>query len=196
MTLTPTTLGNIMVVSVGNNYGLFGSAIILTGGGVTTWNDLITWNDVNGSNAALRWGVITATGSQTLTVSTFGNSVSAIAQEFSTSGTVSGDTTNGATSTSTSGNFPPVTPSGAGELYLATLFGDTPLGGSEAGFTYVAGAANPFAGVSEFVYGIGPTGATSPPWTSGGTTYVDGRYQCAGFLQETTLPTSQIIMVL
>jgi hypothetical protein len=182
---TPTTLGNIMTLAVGNNYQAFSSLITPSGGGVTTWNILEGYGDpTNECNAFLFWGEITSTGSQPLAVATFGSFVSGIAQEFNPSSTVSNDTMNGATSTNTSGNYPPVTPSGSDELYLATIFGDPTLGGSAAGFTYIPGAI-PFGFVSPFqqmVYSIGPTGSTSPPWTSGATNYIPGRFLASGFL--------------
>lgn len=198
LALTPTTLGNIEVVAVGNQYGLFSSSVSLSGGGVTSWQQLEFYGDATASgNSVLFWGVITATGSQTLTITSSGGYVSAIAQEFSVTKPVSNDTTNGATSTGTSGNYPPVTPSGAGELYLGTLFGDQTLGGASAGFTYIAGATDPFAGsIQQLVYAIGPTGSTSPAWTSGTTVYVPGRFLAAGFLKETTTPVNQVVMLI
>lgn len=173
-----------MVVAAGNNYGVFSNALSLSGGGVTTWNQWSQYEDiVSQCNSYTFWGEITATGSQSLSVVSSGGPVAAIAQEFNPSSTVAVDTINGATSTGTSGSYPPVTPSGANELYGGVLLGDSPLGGSSGGFTYVAspniGAQGSFL---QFVYSIGPTGSTSPPWTSGSTTYFPERFLASGFL--------------
>lgn len=198
MTISPIGLGDIMVVAIVNDYGTFSSSLSVSGGGVTTWTQLNLYNDGSlTSNAVIFWGIVTSTGSSLLSIGSSGGYVSAIAQEFSVSGVVSNDTVNGATSLATSGNYPSVTPTNTGELYLGTLFGDPPLGGSSAGFTYIAGASAPFGGIiQQLVYSTTATGATSPPWSSGTTTNVPGRFLCTGFLAESSAPANQIIMVL
>ena len=203
LALTPNTLGNIMVVAVGNDYGIYTSLVAVTGGGVTIWN-LLKLNNVGAadSNVAIFYGEITATGPQTLNVNTSGFVVSAIAQEFiPPAGIIVTDGSNSANTSATSGNFPPLLPTGIDELYLAVLLGDQPLGGAALGYTYIAGASITYVGsFLQFVYHTNAANPTvySPPWTSGEAVYIPARLLASGLLSVgTPIPTTeQNVMIL
>jgi hypothetical protein len=171
LAVSPTAIGDVLVVPI----------IILTatpvsgvsGGGVTTWNKGAQADPIAG-DAEIWWGVTTTTGSSTITIAgtfTAGNVRVIGCQQFTGGAGVTWSQDGaGAGSSSTtpasSGNYPSVVPSNAGELYVgvADLTGGTP-GGSSTGFLYFSGSAGGFESGSQFVYNLSAPNPSSPPWT-------------------------------
>jgi hypothetical protein len=171
LTLSPTAIGDVLVLAVAcANTTSQISAV--AGGGVTTWHRLIFANPgASEGDSELWFGGITAAGPATIIITTTAaNNIDLFAQQFTLGGPASWTADgSGAASSSTAsgftGNYPSVTPAGAGELYVgcASLSGGSPLGGSSAGFTY----ANASSNVGQFLYKASPVGAQSPVWSQG-----------------------------
>lgn len=132
ISVDPTAIGDILIVAA-----CAGTGITISGGGVTTWNTLVT---EDGANKALYiWmGVITTAGSATITLSAL--SFNNFCQQFHrSSGSWTEDSSGGPT-TGSSGveTLPSLTPSHAQELYVGFMcsqyfgFG----AGSTSGYTY------------------------------------------------------------
>src|ERR1700676_5114637 len=143
----PQNVGDVLaVVSEQDNNGEIVNSI--SGGGVTTWTNAIRYVGVGERRASEIWyGVVTATGSSTITfnlsIPTSGMIAEYEVQEF-TAGLGSGavwtlDTTGHFEVNPASTNliYPSLTPAVAGELYFG--FNDmpsTPSAGTTTGFTY------------------------------------------------------------
>lgn len=166
--VNPTAIGDILVLWFGSG-GFFGtppavSSISHTG--VTTWHQLVHESDTTDVlDASIWWGVVTATGSATLTVnmSAASNSAYAAVLQFhsSNAGTWTADAASSTgTANGTSGNFPSMTPGAAGELQLASLtVSSGTFGGSTAGFVYAQ-----TNGVG-YVYDLSGPSPSTPNWT-------------------------------
>jgi hypothetical protein len=201
LTVNPIAVGDVMVVAVGDNNGVYPPTIAVSGGGVALWVEDFVHENVGGNAGVALWhGVITATGSQTLLVDANGLWGACIVQEFiPPNGTVIADTPFGVddTTSATSGNYPPITPTATHELFIGVLMGDQTLGGSTAGFTYIEITAAPFIGsFLQFVYELCAATPTvySPAWSSGATVYIPGRILVDGFLT-VAVATEQIVML-
>jgi len=196
-TVSPTTIGNILVVVVSQVWGAYSADITLSGGGVSVWQGSVDFaretTAGGGSGCYIAWGVITTTGSQTLTCVMSGSpNAGVIVQEFSPpTGTIVEDINQaGATGPGVaSGNYPSITPTaGSNNLYIAAGWLPNFPGGSSAGFTYVI--QNYY---TEMVYQCNVSGACSPAYTCGGT----GNFATyALFLTVTAPATMKIVMLL
>lgn len=169
-------IGDLAVVQVISGAATAGSSVTLSGGGVTTWNQ-VAWVDNGGTlqGAYLFWGIVTATGGGTLTES--GSSSIAMAGMYFHSSVStwsvdvgSGQNTQG-TGTAASGNYPSLTGTysvGVNELYVGggAFKAGTP-GGSTAGFTYNSFYKPSTTFYGQFVYQINTSLQTaySPAWT-------------------------------
>lgn len=188
LAVSPTAVGDILVLAVPALASSAHNPSAVSGGGVTTWNHINGYASAAGiPTADLWWGVITATGPATITI-TDSTSTSVIAmacQQFTGgTGTWAADGTganSGSATAATSGNYPSLTPAGANELYVACgCFSIGGPGGSTSGFTY----ANPIGATGNeahaaFVYNPSASSPTaqSPAWTSS-----SGRYALAAGL--------------
>ena len=96
MTVAPGAVGDVLLLAIETKYpgtpAIAGTGV--AGGGVSTWNKVLSYASRDGLHGqALWWGVVTSTGSKTLTASfnsaaTKGNSASATSldvQEFRSS---------------------------------------------------------------------------------------------------------------
>ena len=177
VTVTPTAIGDVMVVLTGGQApsGQV-SGMAPSGGGVTTWN-LVTLYAGGGVFTGIWWGVVTATGSSTLTVAaTFsGADAGLVVQQFhsSTLGAWSADTYGQSvlTGAAASGNMESLTPTNSAELYFGVMSQAgstlTSLSGSSSGFTYVSPPAYAYTTMLTAYYlnAANPT-AYSPNWSS------------------------------
>jgi hypothetical protein len=125
------------------------------------------------TDAELWWGVVTATGAATITITNSGASgQNKLACQQFTAGTVtwSADTTTGITEglATASGNYSSVTPASSGELYVgAAWLGGGAAGGGASGFVYATISTN-----LQFVYNLSAPSPSAPPWTQTSGTYV------------------------
>lgn len=198
--VNPTAVGDVLVVWAGIN-GASLSVSSLSHSGVTTWTRLK--NDVGSHTAEVWWGVVTATGSATLTITCSGTPTSAGAavQQFNSVGTWSADanTAVGAGSGATSGNYPSVTPAGGNPLYVGaghfTIAAGSLNSGTSGGFVSGALTISANALYLGYVYNLAPgLGASSPGYTA--TAAVGGSSLLAdGFLDTpvSTLASSYIV---
>jgi hypothetical protein len=143
VTVSPVTIGDVLVLAFNNNPGAGNTAVTsISGGGVSTWSLLVRIVGSGSLAGCELWmGTVTTTGSSTVTVSAgLGVNYSTAVQEFhsSTAATWTADGVgNTAMGTASSGNLPSVTPAGSNELYVGMLgTGDGSVGGSSTGFTY------------------------------------------------------------
>jgi hypothetical protein len=117
--------------------------ITVSGGGVNTWNYLPAYTGIDSgftNTQRLFWGVISSTGSQTLTQSGATGTQECIVQEF-TAGTAVNWVADGiggtSSSTGTTVNFPSLTPFGTRELYVGfAIVNGAGTVGSTNGFSY------------------------------------------------------------
>ena len=179
LSVSPTAIGDILVLVGGSNDG--GVVSSVSGGGVTTWNQLV--GEANtGVGSDMWWGVVTTTGTANISTTSSGSTgfqcLAALQFTGGGTGTWSADgSPSGFFGNATSGNYPSLTPGVAGELYIATMAAasTTTFGGSTAGFTY----NNTVGGTGQeryttFVYGD-VSSAASPAWTnSNGVNYAGG----------------------
>ena len=146
LSVSPTAIGNILVLTVPNTgSGVNTPLTAVSGGGVTTWV-LVAWGGYRtpGYGIDLWYGVVTSTGASTITITASSPSYGSMALgclEFSggSAGTWSldggGSSQNGHTS---SFSYPSLTPSGANELYVATCVSSSlSTSGQTSGFTYI-----------------------------------------------------------
>lgn len=204
--VSPTAVGDILVTGI-SILATAGTPVVypvsgVSGGGVTTWYSLAdTVNTINTQTADLWWGVITATGSSTITytVPSALTNYGACAQQFHSSvGTTwSFDGANYDTPLATSGNYPPLTPTGSGELYVALGgLGIPPIGGATAGFTYYNSVGpGPSEQRTSFVFLAGASTPTvySPAWTV--TTGPRAQALSSGLIREGMATASAIVMM-
>lgn len=192
LAVNPTNVGDILILTYGiSSTGATVSSV--SGGGVTTWNSYQSEKNTS-QGTAFWWGVVTATGSSTITIvnssATYSlvalgalQFTSSIAGTWSTDG--AGSNNSGIAS---SGNYPSLTPAGANELYVAMGFMDagSPTG-STAGFTYINGiGATDSESVMTFVYNVSASNPTAqrPAWGQGGSAPF---VVCSGLLNLTPL---------
>ena len=181
LSVSPTATGDVLVFFA-QNVSDVSTASAVNGGGVTNWNKAAYSNASGAGDAEIWWGVITATGSSTITVTFPGGSNHNLGALQFTAGAgyywyqdgPGGGTTG--TAKATSGNYPSLTPSGSGELYVGTalLAGGGP-GGATSGYTYT----DPLSfGYGQIVYDPNcSSSAQSPAWTQG-----NGYYSAVGVL--------------
>ncbi len=170
---SPASLGNLLVF-----YSHTANAVTvnsLSGGGVTTWYKVTSYTGGGTPGNIEMWrGVVTTTGSGTVTVSYSGTAGTneIVAQEFtmgSANGTWAIDTSGTATTTSsvTTVNYPSLTPLNSNELYAGYAYGGGTMStGSTTGFTYVATGATKYLAYKTNVSGGTPYAPTAPQ-TSG-----------------------------
>lgn len=139
LAVNPTTVGDLLVVvtTIGDVHGAHATA--LSGGGVSSWQQVGPSMKATGSTVALWMGVVTTPGPSTVTATlTAGSVVNMFAAQQFTGGTVwsvdhvaSKVNTNSATMT-----WPTLVPSGSNEMYVGV--GDTSVYGPSIG-TQTAG---------------------------------------------------------
>lgn len=179
----PALVGNLLVV-----WGEVNSATIhyttLSGGGVTTWTHLLgPFVGTSGTYSMDMWaGVVTATGSATVTAAASGSlsglQTALIAQEFtlwSSAAIWTVDTTGSqSNASSTTASFPSLTPVQGGELYVGQAYSPTGLSGT-APANYTAPSSWNLT-INNLLYNpqLG-TGAQAPTITKGtGTSFTIG----------------------
>ena len=198
VSVSPTAIGNVLVVAAACAKTADGEALFtISGGGVTTWNLLVRTGD-----ADIWWGVVTATGAHTFSayVAYYGG---IIIQEFSGggAGTWSADSVTkiGTTPTSTVFSSGSVTPTGAGELAIASsgafINGGATAVASPAGFNAIV-CPTTVGNTPLMVWGITAGGALtmgeSPHTATNGT-----RGFAVGFLIFTSsaVPANPVVMI-
>jgi hypothetical protein len=161
---SPTSLGNLLVFYSWANNNVSVSSV--SGGGVTNWTKVTS--DTSGGakgNIEMWRGVVTTTGSGTITVTYSGGAGTneIVAQEFSmgsSNGTWAVDTSGTLVSApnTTTINYPSLTALNSSELYAGYAYGKgTMTAGSTSGFTYLATSASKYLAYN--------------PSTSAGTSY-------------------------
>ena len=158
LAVSPTAAGDVLVLEVGNPSTTQVTAV--SGGGVATWVKVVDSNSATPADVSLWFGTITSVGAATITITSAAAGVITFhCQQFTAGGPVawSMDTvTLTASGTSTSGNYPSVSPSSAGELFIGASNAAGGWGGSTTGFTYAAYAA------LQFVYGDNAPAPSAP----------------------------------
>lgn len=163
----PTTVGDVLVVGIGDQGDAAPLGSPPTGGGVLQWNRGVYAVTSTTYDAEIYWGVVTTAGASTITLSRSVTEV--VCQQFTHEAPgwiVDGVGAYEQTLAADSGNLPSVIPEGAAELYVGFAIGGVALSGSSGGFTY----AEP--GDSLFVYDTSVSSPTTidPDWTSGSNT--------------------------
>jgi hypothetical protein len=143
---SPASVGNLLVLFTHstNNVSIPGGGV--AGGGVTNWTKVTSNVGAAGMGNDEMWrGVVTTTGSSTITISSYsGAGVDEItAQEYTMGGTGGGtwaiDTSGTNTGTSTTINYPSLTPANSSELYAGYAWSaNTPTPSGTSGYTYTA----------------------------------------------------------
>ena len=214
LSVSPTALGDVLVLFAGS-VGYHNTAHTdlstndqpvssVSGGGVTTWNKLVAQGvgTNHGTDSEVWWGVITSTGSQTITVD-WASSVTyvvLVAQQFhsSVAATWSAGTPSlEATAAYTLESFTSLSASVAGGIYVAAR-ANFSINASTYTFSNGAIANYPGSGTIGsviYAYNLSPgTSSQSPSWNAQETsTYTDG--QVAAFLYCVTpavLPSNRI----
>ena len=185
--VNPTAIGDILVVFVAA-VGTGSPAVLsISHSGVTTWTRLVSTVYSSDYASEVWWGVVTATGSATLTVNVSGSPTDSMAavQQFhsSASGTWTADANTATESINylSSGTYPSVTPVDSAPLYLGSLclYGGSTVSG--AGGAWVSTAVT--YGTSRHLlstYNLSPgTGASAPAWSASSSGFGSA---CAGFL--------------
>jgi hypothetical protein len=166
LAVAPTAVGDLLVVTVIE--AGFGETI--SGGGVTTWTRLTEAPTGGGIDVELWAGLVTTTGSSTITVTASAAGISA--QQFHHTGAAGWQFDTVATPNSTAvspgtntGNFPTVTPTGSAELWVGAAFCDVggTVTGSTSGVTY--DSWSPTSTTAAFAYNLSATGAQAPNWS-------------------------------
>lgn len=168
--ITPSAVGDILVLLADNGSGVGSSGEItaVSGGPVASWNQAAS-GEISG-NSSVWWGIVNTTATSTVTVTNSAASYADLLLVFAeySGGSVGAwaqDGAGGSTSGSlvTSGTFPSLTPSVAGDLYVGILISNPAASGSTAGFTYTQTIS---AIVSLWVYNLGcGAGAQAPAWS-------------------------------
>ena len=146
--VTNTNLGNVRVVGVFSNSAT--ATLGISAGGVTTWNPFGSgYNPTNPAGFTIRlfWGLITATGAQTITCTTSAGTIQEIVSgAFAPPAcTVALDGTQTTTTgTTTTTGYGSQVPSTATDLYWGyAIYGASGAAGSTTGFTYfLTGTSN------------------------------------------------------
>jgi hypothetical protein len=127
LAVNPTTAGDILVLATAS-YGYSDLVTAVSGGGVTTWTELIYALPSGGEGStSLWWGVITSPGPSTITITTLATYFNfLVCQQFTMGGagvwTADGSAASTSTAFEVSGTMPSVTPSTTGpELYIGAL---------------------------------------------------------------------------
>jgi hypothetical protein len=159
--VSPSSVGNLMVLftHTANNVSIPGGGV--SGGGVTNWTKVTSNVGATGIGNDEMWrGVVTTTGSSTITVSSFsGAGVDEItAQEYTMGGTGGGtwaiDTSGTLTGTSATINYPSLTPANSSELYAGYAWSaNTPTPSGTAGYTYTATSSGKYTARNTSVTG-------------------------------------------
>lgn len=183
VSVSPTTLGDILVLSVLMQLTV-NTVTAVSGGGVTTWHRLIgSTPSVTSGDAEIWWGVVTATGAGTITITTgTGTTNGLVSQQFTAGAGMlwSADTPTSSNSTGTvaaSGTWGSIAPTGAGELFLGNgYFHGGSAGGATSGFVYAAGVGGYGIAGCQFVYHLSAPNPSAPAWsqTSGTWVVADG----------------------
>ena len=179
LAVSPKQLGDLLVLLVKVDSSTL-KATSVSGGGVGSWTLAATYAGYANRQFSIWTGVVTSTGSATITVG-FSGSVSAVevgleGQEFTSSlGTstawgvdTSGGISNPSGSTTT---FASLTPTGTGELYLGfnSVFQANATAGSTPGFTYVVTPDGDIVAYDTAVSStVQPTAHENPAGVSGG----------------------------
>ena len=137
LAVNPTTVGDILVLATAS-YGNSDLVTAVSGGGVTTWTELIYALPSGGEGqTSLWWGVITSPGPSTITITTSATYFNfLVCQQFTMGGagvwTADGSAASTSTAFAVSGTMPSVTPSTTGpELYIGALMSSS-TGGTGA----------------------------------------------------------------
>lgn len=145
LTVSPQTVGDLMVLTVSTDNSTPPTVTSVTGGGVSDWSLAQRFDDTTNAllNAEIWYGTISTTGSSTITatISGFSNFTDLTAQEFSAGGaaTWSVDTGGGCSTLGTPWSYPSLTAAGSGELYYGVAIRNnsgTLSGNGTTGFTY------------------------------------------------------------
>lgn len=160
-TVTNTTVGNLRVV-----WALGPTQPVVTGGGVTVWAFDVYHGTQNALWQIIYYGIITATGAQTLTITSTADET--MSQEFAPpAGPATHDGT-GNLSNATGGTFEncaSITPSGAGDLWTGYMIAASVTTGNSTGVSYHATHAsnelgwNLNAPSGAYTANLAPTGA-------------------------------------
>ncbi len=173
ITDSPASIGNLVVF-----YSHTANTVnvnSISGGGVGSWTKVTAYSAGGTPGNIEMWrGVVTTTGSGTITVTYSGTAGTneIVAEEYSmgsANGTWAIDTSGTSTTTSsvTTVNYPSLTPLNSSELYAGYAYGGGTMStGSTAGFTYVATGASKYLAYDTSVTG-GTTYAPTTPQTSG-----------------------------
>lgn len=187
---SPASLGNLLVLYTHstNNVSITG----ISGGGVTNWTKITSNVGGAAGNNEMWRGVVTGTGSGTITV-TYSGAAGAneiTAQEFtmgSSGGTWAVDTSGATTGSSTTINYPSLTPTASSELYAGYAWGaNTMSAGSTSGFTYRTTNSSKYTAANTSVTGgsaVQPTASQS----------VSGNYNSIAALIQAYAGTSVIV---
>lgn len=207
-TVSPTTEGNIMVFWYGEATDGEPSVPTPDGGGVTEWQVFPNNGEATDGGqlrSYIAFGLITATGSQELSLSGGVNFVSGVTQEFQPpDGALYWDMNFGSDSSDdtgplASGNIESASPNGADRLYVGNFYtaagSDNPCSGDSEGFTYnVVGGTGSMLGI--YAYDADSSDSYSPNWSQESA----GNYcDVAGFIGVTSTPpggANQIVMIL
>lgn len=172
----PANIGNLLVVFTHSANNVTVPTNGVSGGGVSTWTKVTSYSGGGTPGNIEMWrGVVTAAGSNTITVSYSGapGVYEVVAEEFSmgsANGTWAIDTSGISTSTSsvTTVAYPSLVPANSSELYAGYAYGGgTMSGGTTSGFTYVPTGAG-----KDLAYDTNVTGGTTYAPTATQTTGV------------------------
>jgi hypothetical protein len=137
LAVNPTTVGDILVLATAS-YATSDLVTAVSGGGVTTWTELVYALPSGGEGqTSLWWGVITSPGPSTITITTLAAYFNfLVCQQFTMGGagvwTADGSAASTSTAFEVSGTMPSVTPSTTGpELYIGALMSSS-TGGTGA----------------------------------------------------------------
>ena len=198
LSVSPSAVGNVLVLGIANNGAASAAVSGVTGGGVTTWAKAEGHLYSGYGDIELWFGAITATGPASISVAGMGLTGSQIlaCQEFTAGGPatwavdVAGYIAETALSSPASGNYPSLTPAASGELYVGFLIGlsGTGFACSSSGFaSMVAPVAIPQETLMVYSSNTAVGVATLPGWTSSNP---PPDYLAAAALLVATRPTS------
>lgn len=162
LAVTNTTVNDVRVVWTGTT----GTAPSVSGGGVTTWNQTVTYAGTNsGAKMLIAWGLVTSTGSQTVSVSNSPFEINT--QEFvPPSGTPSLDASGHLSGVTTGAGVPGVSLTGtAGDLWCGYNVNAASTGtGNTTGVVYTTTPTS-----NQIGWALNsPAGAFAPTWGPSG----------------------------
>lgn len=170
---SPSNVGDLMVFysRAANNV----SVSSISGGGVTTWTKITSTYSANAGAMEMWRGIVTTIGAGTITVNYSGTEGAneIVVQEFTMHSANStwaidnsGNTYN--TSTSTTVDYPSLTPTNSSELYTGFAWATSTMSaGSTTGFNYVATSAGQLMAYNTNVTGGAATQPTASQSTAG-----------------------------